>query len=199
MKRPTWILILIFLTLVALMAYLNRERNLDLLDESTPVQPVDFLINEEEGLPVRIAISNSDSNQVILARDENGTWVIEKPTHAAADQGLAESAASQLTSVRIVSYLDIPLDEAGLDPASYEMSIDLSGGTLKEVRIGELTPTNSGYYASIDGVEGVIILDQAGVASLLNVLESPPYLETPSPPAVPSEDPAVDITVTPRQ
>jgi hypothetical protein len=60
-----------------------------------------------------------------------------------------------------------------------------------------VTPTNSGYYASIDRDPGVVILDKAGVLSLLNLLESPPYLETPAPTIIPSEVPVVDSSATP--
>jgi hypothetical protein len=199
MKRPTWVLLVILFALIALMAILNRERNLALIDESTPVQPVDFLINETDGLPVRIAISRSDNKQMILVRNTNSNWVLEKPTRAEADQGLAEAAATQLTSLRIISYPAVPLAAAGLDPAAYDLSIELSGGSTKQVRIGDLTPTNSGYYASIVGDPAVFILDQAGTLSLLNLLETPPYLETPSPTIVPGEVPVVDPTETPAQ
>jgi hypothetical protein len=199
MKRPTWVLLVILFALIALMAILNRERNLALIGESTPVQPVDFLINETDGLPVRIAISRSDNKQMILVRNTNSNWVLEKPTRAEADQGLAEAAATQLTSLRIISYPAVPLAAAGLDPAAYDLSIELSGGSTKQVRIGDLTPTNSGYYASIVGDPAVFILDQAGTLSLLNLLETPPYLETPSPTIVPGEVPVVDPTETPAQ
>ena len=197
MKRPTWILVIILLALVALMAFLNRERNLDSINESTPAQPVDFLIKEEDGLPVRIAIRSFDNNHVILTRSESGNWLMEKPTQAVADQGLAEAAATQLASMRIISYPEVPLAAAGLDPALYELSIELTSGTVKEVRIGDVTPTNSGYYASIDRDPGVVILDKAGVLSLLNLLEYPPYLETPAPTIIPSEVPVVDSSATP--
>jgi hypothetical protein len=199
MKRPTWILILILFALIALMTILNRERNLASIDESTPVQPVDFLINETDGLPVRIAISRSDNKQMILVRNANSNWVLEKPTRAEADQGLAEAAATQLTSLRIISYLDVPLSAAGLDPAAFDLSIELSGGSTKQVRIGDLTPTNSGFYASIVGDPAVFILDQAGTLSLLNLLDAPPYLEPPSPTVVPSKVPVVDPIETPAQ
>ncbi len=192
MKRPTWILLFILLVLVGLMIYLKRQDNLATLEVSTPAQPVEFLIVETDGLPVRIRIAgNEEAQQVLLTRSETGLWVMEEPTESEVDQGSAEAAATQLSTLRILSRPSVPLDDAGLAPESYLISIDFSGGTHKDVRIGDLTPTNSGYYAAIDEEPGVVILDQTGIQSLLNLLTSPPYLHTPTPTFAPSETPDV--------
>ena len=57
MKRPTWILLVILLVLVGLLIYLNREHNLDTVAESTPVDQVEFLFSDTDGLPTGISIS----------------------------------------------------------------------------------------------------------------------------------------------
>ena len=195
MKRPTWILLFILLVLVGLMVYLKRQDNLATLEISTPAQPVEFLIGETDGLPISIHISdNEEAKQFLLTRNEAGLWVMEKPTISEADQGSAEAAATQLSTLRILSRPGVSPADAGLTPESYLVSIDFSSGTHKDVRIGDLTPTSSGYYADIDGEPGIVILDQTGVQALLNLLESPPYLHTPTPTLAPSETPEVLMT-----
>jgi hypothetical protein len=51
----------------------------------------------------------------------------------------------------------------------------MTGGTQKSVRIGDLTPTSIGYYASVDGSDETLILNKTGLDALLELLASPPY------------------------
>lgn len=209
MKRPTWILLVILLVLVGLLIYLNREHNLDTVAESTPVDQVEFLFSDTDGLPTGISISANQGDTVTIKRAEDGSWVLVEPLATEADQGSAEAAASQATSIRVLSRPEVPLDAVGLLPASYSLRLDFTSSVEKEVRIGDLTPTNTGYYASMDGEGGTLILDKAGVEALLALLQSPPYLHTPTPSATASQtpqmpqvesttEPAMDASETPQ-
>jgi hypothetical protein len=197
MKRPTWILLLILLALVGLLVYLNHERNLTTMAESTPVEPVEFLLADTDGPPISISITDSQGKTVMIVRADSGSWIVDKPINAEAEQGAAEAAASQLTSLRVLSKPDVPPEAVGLSPASYTLSLRFTSDKEKTVRIGDLTPTESGYYASINGNTGVVILDKTGVEALLDLLQSPPYLLTPTASATASMTPTVEQASTP--
>ena len=179
MKRSTVILLVIFLALVGLMLYLNQKEPAPSEEEieTATTEPVEFLFSESDGLPASIDIQDRDGNRVVIARNEDGLWVLEMPIEADADQGSAQAAASQLTSLRILSTVEVAPVDVGLEQPSYTLSVKLTGGTQKTVRIGDLTPTGSGYYANVGEDEKVLILSKVGLDALITLLDSPPYLE----------------------
>lgn len=179
MKRSTVILLVIFLALVGLMVYLNRKEPEPAVAETETVitEPVEFLFSESDGLPASIDLQDKDGNRVVIARNEDGLWVLEMPTQAEADQGSAQAAASQLTSLRILSTVEVAPDDVGLGQPSYTLFVKLTGSTQKTVRIGDLTPTGNGYYAHVGEDDNVLILSKTGLDALFTLLDSPPYLE----------------------
>lgn len=183
MKRSTWIVLVIFLALVGIFFYLNqRESTVSEDGEASPtVAPVEYLISETDGLPSSIEIKSNSGDQVHIERDKAGEWVLKQPTEAEANQGSAEAAASQLTALRIVSRPEVAPADAGLIHPSYEMTVKLTGGKVKNVRIGDLTPIESGYYTSVDDNGEVLIVSKTGLDSLLVLLTSPPFASTPTP------------------
>jgi hypothetical protein len=106
------------------------------------------------------------------------------PDEAAADQGSAEAAATQVTTMRILNRVPGLAPEAvGLDDPEYIFSFQFTGGSERVVEVGVLTPTESGYYVrGEDG--GIVIVSRSAVDALLGLLTSPPYAptETPLPP-----------------
>jgi hypothetical protein len=184
MKRSTWIAVVIFLGLAGTLFYLNQRKPVEETVEITPPPPVEFLLTDSDGLPTSIDIKSSAGEQVIIARNEVGAWVLEKPIETEADQASAEAAATQLSSLRIESRLEVAPEAAGLVQPSYFLTVKLSGGTEKTVRIGDLTPTGIGYYALVDGSDETIILSRTGLEALFILIESPPVVE-PSPTNMP--------------
>ena len=180
MKRSTWLLLVIFLALVSLLVYLNQKGPSAGEVDVTPTETVEYLLSETDGLPTSIDIKSATGEQVIVERNETGAWVLKQPVETEANQGSAEAAASQLSSLLIVSRPGVAPGEAGLAVPSYVMTVKLTGGTMKTVRIGALTPTGSGYYATVNESEEVLILSKTGLDSLLTLIISPPYLSTPT-------------------
>jgi len=181
MKRSTLIVFIIFLALVGLMFYLNQKESTTPEEvETTPVAPVEYLFSESDGLPASIDIQSITGEQVTITRNDAGAWVLIQPIEAEADQGAAEAAASQLTSLRIVSRPEVAPVDVGLVQPAYILTIKMTGGTLKTVRIGDATPTDSGYYTSIDESDEVLIVGKTGLDALLTLVTSPPYANTPT-------------------
>ena len=181
MRRSTWVVLVIFLALVGLTLYLSQNK--PPIDDAnlTPTAVVEYLFDETAGLPTSIAIESKNGEQVAIERNEAGVWVLKQPVEAEADQGSAEAAASQLTALRILSRPEVAPADAGLVDPSYTMTVKLSGGTEQVVRIGDLTPTGSGYYTNIDGSDEILILGQTGLDALLTLVTSPPFVSTPTP------------------
>jgi hypothetical protein len=183
MRRSTWIVLVIFLGLVGLLLFLNKRNPPTEAADATPTESVEYLLNATDGLPSSIAIETKTGERVAIERNEAGVWVLKQPIEAEADQGSAEAAASQLSALRILSRPEVAPEDAGMVEPSYVMSVKLTAGTEKVVRIGDLTPTGSGYYTNITGIDGVLIVDKTGLDSLLTLVTSPPIMEilTPTP------------------
>jgi hypothetical protein len=180
-KRSTWIVLVIFLALAGITFYLGQKESPADESETTPVAPIELLISDSDGLPTSIDIKSAAGEQVTIARNETGLWVLKQPIETEANQGSAQAAATQLTSLRIVSHPAVASDMVGLNPPSYTLTVELTGGTEKVVRIGDRTPTGIGYYANVNSSGDVLIISQDGLDSLLILLESPPYKNTPTP------------------
>lgn len=181
MKRSTWIVLVIFLVLVGLTVYLNQNKPVTEEADVTPAEPVEYLFSETDGLPTSIDIQSKTGEQVAIERNEAGEWVLKQPVETEANQGSAEAAASQLTTLRIVSRPEVAPAEAGLVEPSFILTVKLTGGRIEIVRIGDLTPTSSGYYTNITGSDEVLIVGKTGLDALLTLLTSPPYVETQTP------------------
>ena len=181
MRRGTWIVLIVFLALAGLWFYLNQNEPVAEDVEATPTAVVEYLFDETAGLPTGIRIEAGTGEQVALERNEAGEWVLIQPVEAEANQGSAEAAASQLMALRVLSRPEVALADAGLVEPFYIMTVKLTGGTEAVVRIGDLTPTGSGYYTNINGRDDVLIVGQTGLEALLTLVSSPPYGETSTP------------------
>jgi hypothetical protein len=134
-----------------------------------------------------------------VARNAENAWALILPEEAAADQGSAESAATQVTTMRILQRVpDLAPEAVGLDDPEYTLVVRFTNDVERTVEVGVLTPTESGYYAR--GADGeVVIVSRSSVDALLRLLANPPYLETPTPlPSTPEADPTTNETATPQ-
>ena len=182
MKRSTWIVLVVFLALLGVLLYLNIKGPVTSDDlETTPTAMVEYLLPKSAGTPTSIDIESKIGEQVSISRNEAGDWVLKQPIETEADQGSVEAAVTQLTSLRIISRLEVAPADAGLIQPSYTMTVKLTDGMAKTVRIGDLTPTESGYYTSVDDSNEVLIISKTGLDALLMLVTSPPYANTPTP------------------
>lgn len=184
MKRSTLVVLVIFLGLVGLLLYLNQNEPAEEESDATPTAPVEFLFSDSDGLPTSIDIKSDSGGQVVISRNEAGVWVLEQPIETEADQSSAEAAASQLTALRIESKPEVDPEAAGLNRPSYMLTVEMTSGSKKSVRIGDLTPTEIGYYASVDDSDEVLIINRTGLDALLTLIENPPIV-VPTPTNIP--------------
>jgi hypothetical protein len=161
-----------------LLFYLNQNEPAEEESEIATTEPVEYLFSDNDGLPTSIDIKSDAGDQVVISRNEAGVWVLEQPIETEADQSSAEAAASQLATLRIEAMPEVDPEEAGLNQPSYSLTVDLTNGAEKSVRIGDLTPTEIGYYASVDDSDEVLIINRTGLEALLMLLENPPIAES---------------------
>ena len=183
-RRETWFILIILAALIGFSVYLNRRSELALA-EATPTTGIEYVFPPEEGTVASIEISSNSGEIVRIVRDPDELWLMELPLEAPADPGMAEAAATQVSSLRIIDEIEGDLEIFGLDQPVYKITIEFGTEKVHRLDVGSETPTKSGYYVRLDK-KRMLIATLSGIDSLLNLLTNPPYKETPTPSPLPS-------------
>ena len=180
-RRNTWILLLLFAAALLGAILFNRNKAASPADEgATPPPESLVLFSPEEGAPTSIRVAAAGGGTTELAHNQAGEWVLVAPVAAQADQGLAEAAASQIATLRILDEVSLEPDLLGLARPSYVVTVKFSAGGVHKLEIGDLTPSQSGYYVRLDG-QSMLIVGATGLDALLNLATVPPYAASPVP------------------
>jgi hypothetical protein len=193
MRRSTWALLAI-LVVVALFWYLLNTGRISLPERlsetATPtIEASQFLFPEDQSNIGGIKVEDAQGQSVEIRRGAGGSWSLVEPEVAAADPALAESAATQAASLRILAQVEANTDlqVVGLDAPVYTITLETGSGD-QVFLVGKPTVTGSGYY--IRAPDGRILVVVAfGVDALTGLLAAPPYAETPTPSPQPTAAP----------
>jgi hypothetical protein len=199
-RRNTWVLLIILAALVGFAFYLKDQKARSVA-QATPTPGSMLLFNSSEGTPNDIKVADSTGTAVEVARNSSGTWALKAPTAAAADQGAAEAAATQVGDLRILSDVQLGPDVVGLDKPSYVITVVFSGGQTHKLTVGSVTPIQDGYYVQEDGGK-IQIAEKQGLDSILGLIKTPPYAATATPAVSPTptrqpDTPTPEDTITP--
>lgn len=190
-RRSTVVYIVILLALAGTYYLLNNRAesavDLTVTPEATP-EEVKYLFTAEDGEPTSIRIESRTGEVVEVARDADNAWRVIMPFEGAAEQGATEAAASQITTMRVLESIpSIDLDLVGVRVPDYILNVEFSNAKERTLKVGVVTPTESGYYVQDASGGDVFIVSKSSLDSLLGMLTVPPYLETPTPSPMPTE------------
>jgi hypothetical protein len=142
-----------------------------------------------------IEISVEGNNPVSLRRNPDNTWGFSSPQGILADQGKVLQFITSLQSMEIQTIMDptAALDMLGLVQSVRSIKLQINDGSSVTFKIGQTTPTNTGYYCQVNN-DIPVVLSKGAVDSMLElatvdalVLPTPtviletPVLETPTP------------------
>ena len=205
-KRSTWVYFLIFLALAVTAIVLQRTSKKDTDDgllepvesesgetTATPTPPLEFLFPSDAGTVTSIFIESRAGNTLGIER-QNDVWVATKPFQAEVVQSSVDEAAGQLLYMQALDVLDLPNSDVGLDAPGYTLTIGFSDGTFIIAQVGDETPSGNGYYVRKEGGP-VLVIGKYSLQSLINLLELPPYVASPTPTI--TSTPAETSTPTP--
>ena len=205
-RRPffqagTWISIFMLAALIGLAMYLNRQKETKTAEEATPTLEKAFIFTAADGVVSSIEVKPAEGETVKIARNAENAWAVVLPIEAEADQGLAEAAASQLTALPISSQIEDGKspDIFGLESPTYVITVEFKNGKTRTLEVGDDTPSGNGYYLRVDK-DKILVTDLSGIDALLQLESFPPYLNTPTPTALPPTEtsiPTVEATITP--
>jgi hypothetical protein len=178
-KRSTWILLGIFGVVLAFAIYYQYSPRKAVVNAtSTPGTTVLFNNVDEKSIST-LRVEDINGKAVALGRDTAGVWAVTEPKGGPTDVAQAEMAVSQLLELASTASLDPSSDLGifGLSKASYTITITMNGGEKYVLLIGDVTPTQNGYYARLDQ-EPPDIVNKTSIDALLGLLAHPPFLVT---------------------
>jgi len=201
MRRSASVVYIILLAILAGVYYFLNNRP-ETVDSETPISTsvaVEYLFNIEDGLPSRIHIESKDGEIVEVARNAENAWAFLLPAEASADQGSVEAVAGQVTTLRVIDHIpNLDNSTVGLDGPEFTITIQFTNDVERIIKVGVLTPTESGYYVSRGDGE-ILIVNNSAMDALIGLLTDPPYLATEAPPLSTLEvDPSLQEEATPQ-
>jgi hypothetical protein len=190
-RRSTWILLLVFVILVAF-AWLfqryqtNKSSN---VATATPTTVPVNLYNLANTQVNEINISDAAGNKIGLYLDLGTTkWAITGEPVDKADSFQIASTSSQLFSLQAQETLTQtpPLETIGLVVPTDTITMTTSDGMQLITFVGSQTPIGSGYYVRVDSGP-IVIVNKVIMDDILGLLKNPPLLPTATPEVTPTE------------
>ena len=200
-RRSTVVYIVLLLALAGVYYYLNNRNktaDIEVTAEPDAVATQAYLFTAANGTPSSLRIQSKAGQTVEVTRGADNAWTLIKPIEAKADQGAAEAAATQITTMSILDTVpEIDPKIVGLETPEYVLTVKFTNGVERMVDIGVITPTESGYYVrNADGQ--VIIVSRSAIDSLLGLLDNPPYAETLTPSPLPPTEALTPVPASPE-
>ncbi len=174
-KKNTWIFLTI-LVLLAAFVWASRQPENPLFNwlaasgAASPNQTESFLPNTKTDF-TEISLQTPADGKVRLYWKED-VWYVEKyGLTSPAPSELVLAVIGQITNLQILNHLnDAKLQETGLLSPTYTLDISFFDGTKRNLKIGNLTPINTGYFAQTE--QELIIVEKYGVEQLIKMLVS---------------------------
>jgi hypothetical protein len=193
-RRSTWILIVLFLLVLAAAWGFQRYKSQQAA-EATPTASTEQLLDIQENTLASLRIENNQGQALVLGRNAEGLWTVTEPVgEGETDTAQVASAISQLISLRSQFTLEMPenLGNYGLLQPSYTVTLALNGGEKHVLLIGSEARAVSGYYIQLDGAAPRVV-SKFSLDPVLEMLKKPPYTATDTPIPDPTGTPGTPL------
>lgn len=170
-RKQTWIALIIFGVLIGLSLYLNKNP-LSTSASSTPSPTLmPSLLEDWQESEIVMIQYKGDSGEVTVNKNPDGSWSLGPENIVPASIDKVDNFRYQLLSISIQSSLNTtdPLDAIGLAVPTRILYLRDNSGKQVEIRIGNLTPTGSGYYVQIDN-QTPVVTNKFSLDSLLSAI-----------------------------
>jgi hypothetical protein len=186
-----------FILVVAVAVYISQKKETDAATATPEGGETAYVFTEADGAPVGIKIEPSVGEPVQLDRNDQNLWELTLPTKAEADQGMAEAAATQVSAISIVTdEIKGNAADFGLDEPAYVITITFADGQTHKLEVGDSAVTNNGYYVRLDKAR-IMLVSLSAIDALTQLVIFPPYLNPPTPTALPATETPVPVLDTP--
>jgi hypothetical protein len=199
-RRSTWILLGLFALVLAFAWGLQRFQSQRQASITPTAAAGDQQLLDIQGSAVAsLSVENDRGQSLVLGRDTAGLWTILEPQGGGeTDTGRAESAITQLLSLRSQYALEMPdnLEDYGLLTPAYTLTLALNGGEKHVILVGKEAPVVSGYYIRLDGGLPQVV-SKFSLDPVLEMIAEPPYAPTATPALLPEGSGTPGATLAP--
>lgn len=182
-RKQTWILLAIFAVLVALAIYLQRNPVASPVDLTpSPTSQSVMLSGWVSSEIVWIEYKDNLGSSIQLEETQSQNWQMQ-PDGVPIDLGKVEEIRTQILDASVLAILDpgFNLDTVGLVNPTGMLTISNAQGKQTTIKIGDLTPTESGYYVIVDS-EAPKVVSRYAIEAFLELLQKNSLLSyTPTP------------------
>ena len=181
-RRTTWVVVAVFLAVLAAAIYIQRQ----------PAEPEDAgatpVVTQPNLLPLTFSeisslrLEETVTGKVVeLAVDEGGVWQLLEPSAGPADPSEVENILTTLTTLRVQTSLEPAASLAifGLAEPAYHLTLTSTAGEDVVLLVGDITPTSSGYYVQVNDQPPQVV-SKFSLDSFLGILDEPPVQPTPT-------------------
>lgn len=200
-RRNTWITLAAFVVVLAAAIWWTRARPTQVASSggtATPTAVPIWSLAETDLVGFRVE-DLSGKKTVELKRDATSGWRVVQPKDAPADSATVEQAATSLLTLAPTDALPaVPdLSPFGLAQPRYRLTVFSKDGVSRSISVGRLSPTGGSIYVQAPGRPDVLLVSQYAIQDALNMVDSPPYLTTPTATPGPGTTNAPELTGTP--
>ncbi len=189
-RRSTWVIIIVFVLVIGLAVLVEKTPYFQPASTPTATSAPSLLKIPSGGInAIKLEVLQGPTISVKLIG--GGGWVADQPLNAMPDQANMAEVTTTLSTLQILvaPATSIPEAAAGLQSPAQTITI-LSGTNQQNVlKIGNSTPTSSGYYVQLDQNKPVIV-DKGTIDRVIQLLTG--IGATPTAPPQPS--PATTVT-----
>ena len=148
-------LVLAALVLAALSAalYWSNHHSQTKTTETAAANPSPKILALNQDDITKVEIKKRDSD-VVLAKDDSGSWHITAPQESRAESGAVSSLISSLASLtadRVIQEKATDLQPFGLKEPALELVVTTKNNQSQRLLIGDETPSHNGAYAAVAG------------------------------------------------
>ena len=200
-KRSTWVVLAIFVILIAAAILIQRTTNETELVEPTPtIQLVQPLLYDLGSSAITwIQFTDAEGNLVEVERESaSADWLVVGESEETSDSFRIGSIAGQLLTMQAMTTFETALgiETVGLDAPAYTITMRTSTGEEIVTTVGNLTAIGSGYYIQVNDGD-VMVVAKLVLDEVLGILTEPPLLATPTPEVTETAVPELETTPTP--
>jgi hypothetical protein len=198
-RRQTWIVLGVFVVVLAGGLFWQQTR-LKNEPESTPTMAAlpqdEFLFDLTGASIVQVKVERVEDQKVVELKRVDDAWQLLEPAGQETDSAAVESIVSSLLTARIVAKPTGAADLAvlGLQPPVYRVLVTLQNNEQVVINIGNLAGTGAGYYV-LSSARVVYVVNQFGLSGLIQMVDAPPVVPTPT--LEPTPEAAPETTLEP--
>lgn len=171
-RKTTWIMIGLFLAVLAFAFYWGRRPPQEAIPKAAPTLEAlwTILLSEIEGLRVEDYVQGKS---IQFQRDDKNGWVMIAPEQGPVDASLLEASIAWLANPKPerVFFAEEGLAEFGLLEPQGKIMVYISNQAVHELLIGGKAPIESYVYLGRPGSSEILMLHDFGVNSLMQLLE----------------------------